>query len=146
MKYQPENHQDVCRVGRTGRAGGRRGPKEECGHLAGEQMERWGAGERPRAKDRARRKLLPLTGQRGTYRAFLHDTVEHDHAPALLLPHHLPEVAARVGQGALQTVHKVSVSSGPGGLGSRRQCAVQGRHARGALPVLCHAPAGGEDR
>lgn len=36
-------------------------------------------------------------GMRFTHRSFLHHSVEHDNAPALLLPHHLPEVAAGVG-------------------------------------------------
>lgn len=44
-----------------------------------------------------------------TYRSFLHHSVEHDNAPAFLLPHHLPKVTARVRQGALQIHNPQSV-------------------------------------
>ena len=42
-------------------------------------------------------------GECTTYRPLLHHSVEHDHAPAFLLPDHLPKVTARVRQRALQT-------------------------------------------
>lgn len=37
------------------------------------------------------------------YISFLDHSVQHHHTATALLPHHLPEVAARVGEGSLKT-------------------------------------------
>lgn len=44
-----------------------------------------------------------------TYRSFLHHSVEHDNAPAFLLPYHLPKVTTGIRQRALQTQNPQSI-------------------------------------